>query len=60
MLHNMGMTKAIISEELNDLMALEKIEDYLNKDQPKKPKDKTENIQLSLKQRKAVKITNGQ
>lgn len=60
MLHNMGMTSSIISEELNDIMSQGNIEEILNQNKIKKPEEKTENVKISLKSRKAAEIANGQ
>ena len=60
MLHNMGMTSSIISEELNDIMTQGNIEEILNKNKTKKPEEKTENVKISLKSRKTAEIANGQ
>lgn len=59
MLHNMGMTSSMISEELEEIMTYEKIEEYLNKNKLKKPENEIEEAAIVLKTKKSAEIANG-
>jgi anaerobic magnesium-protoporphyrin IX monomethyl ester cyclase len=60
MLHNVGMTSSMVSEELNEIMAQAKIEDQLKINKLKKPEEKPANIIVSQHPRKTAEIANGQ
>jgi anaerobic magnesium-protoporphyrin IX monomethyl ester cyclase len=59
MLHNMGMTSSLISEELREIMNQGKIEDQLKINQSEKHEPKVKDSTILLETRKTAEIANG-
>jgi anaerobic magnesium-protoporphyrin IX monomethyl ester cyclase len=59
MLHNMGMTSSLISEELREIMTQGKIENKLKITNIEKPEQEITDIALPLEARRAAQIANG-